>query len=281
MVWRLSFALLLVGCAQTGAFDANGFRCAADSDCDATTFCFQNRCRLLLDRTAKPGPLNTGVPQLPGGATLTPMSGGVLDQAGQVVDMKDIQGCLQIKASNITIRRSRIRCGEFWIVSNWDGATGLLLEDVEIDGLGFSEAVALAGGNATLRRANIHSVYIAVRATMSNITLESSYIHDLKGTGAAIGGEAVKHLAVKGNTLEGPASAGQAIVFDGAASDLRIEQNWLSGGAITVQFRGVGAFDVQLNDNRFGRNFVNKVWDLTSGVTHVGNVFDDNNEPVP
>src|SRR4051794_16023032 len=79
-----------------------------------------------------PDATTTGVPA---GTKLTAVNGDVwLTTPGMVYSGKDVNGCITIKADNITIRASRISCTRQWAIRS-DGRN-LLVEDVEITGGG-------------------------------------------------------------------------------------------------------------------------------------------------
>ncbi|MET7395566.1 hypothetical protein ABZS66_18960, partial [Dactylosporangium sp. NPDC005572] len=89
-----------------------------------------------------PAANNTGYPQGLAGdtrkkVTLTPYTGPMtITVAGTVIDGKDINGHLEIKAKNVTIRNSRIRVANVQAVTSTDDNANLRIEDTEIDGQG-------------------------------------------------------------------------------------------------------------------------------------------------
>ena len=109
-----------------------------------------------------PGATTTGVPE---GTTLTPVNGRlVITKAGSIVDGKDINGCVEVKANDVTIKRSRIRCTGYYTVRQYAEYSGLVIEDSEIDGLRSTKSVGVAFGRYTLRRVDIHGVEDGVQA---------------------------------------------------------------------------------------------------------------------
>jgi hypothetical protein len=102
-----------------------------------------------------------------------------------VVDGRDISGSVVVNAPNVTIRNSRIRTNEMWVIEN--NSTGLVVEDSELvnrptagqpnchNGIGSS--------NFTVRRSEITGCENAADVGGDNVTLTDNYIHDLDTTG--------------------------------------------------------------------------------------------------
>jgi len=211
--------------------------------------------------TGFPGPATTGVPT----GTMLQNSGGlVVTTDGAVLDGLDIDGCVDVKADDVTIRRSRIACARpTTAVRLYDGYAGLTLEDVEIDGRGMvSKAVGFA--HYTLRRVDIHDVIDGPRLGDETI-VEDSYVHDLVRTEGShndalqiTGGT---DIVIRDNTLaafsEQTGDFFNAAIMIGSTSapvrDVLIEGNFLDGGNFTVNFRGdlVGS-NIVGRDNTFG-----------------------------
>src|SRR5207248_1615211 len=121
-----------------------------------------------------------------------------------------LRGCLTIRASNVTVRRSRIRatCG----VGTGDHTaySNILIEDVELDGGNAAQNAGVAGDGITVRRADIHGYGTLVRSG-NNFTVEDSWLHDnATGTtaGAAMSARYGHHLVVRHNRLSCTAGRG-------------------------------------------------------------------------
>jgi len=121
------------------------------------------------------------------GVKLKPQSGDIeVTEAGTVIDGIDLQGSITIKASNVTVKRSRIH-GAYGVgTRDHTPYTNILIEDVELDGyvpamntdqLGLS---GIDGDGITVRRANIHGFGSLIR-TGYNFTVEDSWLHDNRG----------------------------------------------------------------------------------------------------
>ena len=208
-----------------------------------------------------PGPATTGVPT----GTMLQSSGSlVVKRDGTVLDGLDIDGCVDVKADDVTIRRSRIACARpTTAVRLHDGYRGLILEDVEIDGRGVV-STAVGFTHYTLRRVDIHDVIDGPRLGDETI-VEDSYVHDLvRAEGShndALQITGGSGIVVRHNTLiayrEDSGDLFNAAVMVGSSSapvsDVLIEGNYLDGGNYTVNFHdGLVASDIVGRDNTFG-----------------------------
>ena len=213
----------------------------------------------------RPGPDNTGVPA---GVQLRPSDVVEVTAPGTVLDGLDL-GCLRIKADDVTVKRSRIRCDadDLPAVRADDGVDRLLLEDTEIDGMGVT-SIGIGFARFTLRRANVHSTVDGVRAGDSSV-IESSWIHSLarkpgthndgiqsiRGTG----------IVIRRNTIDvftdGDFMNAAYIISAGATrqvTDVKVEDNFLNGGNYTVYLGDSDAKSVSgvvFRDNVFGGDF--------------------------
>lgn len=215
-----------------------------------------------------------------------------IDKDGTVVEGKDIRGCVTIAADNVTIRRSKISC------SNENGAVvkiqgspkDVLLEDVEIDGLGESSN-GIGSDNVVVRRANIHSSVDGVRAGR-NFVLEDSYIHHLarlpETHNDAVQTVTGANIIIRYNNLQAynpdtrdPLNA--AYMFGpsvGPVSNIQFYGNLVNGGNYTINGGG-DVTDVVFRDNQFQRDFrYGPVRVEGPVVFDDSNVWADNGEPV-
>lgn len=203
----------------------------------------------------------TGVPA---GVSLTTLNGNqTYNVAGTVVEGKIINGCVNIEAPNVTIRKSKINCDWAFAVrslpQDYSGG-GLLLEDVEISCLG-STATAVASYGFTARRLNVHSCENAFSID-NTATMEDSYIHDLTVTqdshtdGIQLGSD-VFNVTVSHNTILSPAPGGtSAIIGDtGNFSNVLLTNNLFAGGAYTLYCPINGGSNYRVTNNHFSRQF--------------------------
>jgi hypothetical protein len=231
-----------------------------------------------------PGPGNTGVPD---GLELKSVGSFTVKRDGSVLDRLDVDGCLRITASNVTVRRSRIRCAAYFPIQVTEEARNVLLEDVEIDGLGDTKTTAVGSANYTLRRANVHDVGDGPRMG-DNTVVEDSWIHDLVVTKdshsdgiQSTGGSNIKILH---NRIEHPHEQTSCILIGAdldRISDVLVEGNLLNGGNYSVYVGGdKGYGNIRIVGNRFGRDAVYGTHSLQPNVMFSGNVWNDTGKPV-
>ncbi|MET7392581.1 hypothetical protein ABZS66_03690 [Dactylosporangium sp. NPDC005572] len=200
---------------------------------------------------AWPGPENTGVPV---GTDLTPYTGPyAITQPNTVIDGKILTDCLDIRAKNVTIKRSKITCKNKggMIIRVFDDVVpdaSLLVEDTEIQGQ--AEGLGLGFGHYTMRRVNMHTLNEGPRVS-DGAVIEDSWIHDLIFTDEKDHQDVLQTtggtgMVVRHNTLEAfnpasndPFNAGFQLGSETAPilSDLLVEDNLFTGGNYTVNLR--------------------------------------------
>jgi hypothetical protein len=240
--------------------------------------------------TRWPGPDDTGVPA---GTQLSRYDGSLkITKANTTIDGKTIDGCVQVMARNVTIRRSKITCADL-VVRVYDDAN-LTLEDSELDGQG--TGMALGYGNYTVRRVEIHNINEGPRVS-DNSVIEDSWIHGLvrrEGDHQDIlqttGGVA---MVVRHNALEAydprtkdPFNAAFMLGSETAPqlADLLVEDNLMTGGNYTVNFRDDATMhNIVFRNNTFQRNarYGPVSSQETPGITWASsNVFAETGKPV-
>jgi len=121
-----------------------------------------------------PTAATTGVPA---GTRLTSRSGNItITEDGTVIDSINLTGCVNVVASNVTIRRSRITCsGSNAAVWQFSGRSGLLVEDTEIIGATSNPAGAgiWAADAYTARRVEIRGTDDGAFATSGTVIRDS------------------------------------------------------------------------------------------------------------
>ena len=214
--------------------------------------------------TGMPGPDSTGVPA---GTTLRPSGPLTIRQAGAVVDGLDVDGCVDVRASGVTIRNTRIRCDNpvgGLAVAVGSGGKGLTLESVEVDGRGTS-GVCVGWGEYTLRKVDLHGCADGARFG-NRVTVEDSWIHDLARIGTlhpdALQTTSGSDVVVRHNTLDARSSSGDfgnaALMLGSELGAKRltrvvVERNFLDGGNYALNVRGdINASSVTIRDNTFG-----------------------------
>ncbi|WP_238017043.1 hypothetical protein KZZ52_06090 [Dactylosporangium sp. AC04546] len=194
-----------------------------------------------------PAENNTGYPKGLAGdtrkkVTLTPYTGPMtITVAGTVIDGKDINGHLEIKAKNVTIRNSRIRVANVQAVTSTDDNANLRIEDTEIDGQGKDAStggIALIGRTGfTLLRVNAHGSGDILRIDGTG-TVQDSWLHDPNGVGSAQHNDVIqstnaKYIRILHNRLENQHTQTSCILLKadiGSISDVVVDSNLMNGG---------------------------------------------------
>ena len=210
----------------------------------------------------------------------------------------DIEGCVDVKADNVEITESVIRCSRNGpAVRTFDGVKNLVLDQVEIDGLG-KASTCVGFDNVTISRSNLHDCNDGVDFG-SNVVIERSYIHDL-ARGDDTHNDAVQTLGgsndvIKDSTLEAYRastddlmnSAIQTGHLSSPLTNVLIQHNYLDGGNYTVNAgatstNGLPIQGYVFKDNVFGRHFrYGPVQAVGPGTTFdSSNVWADDGTPV-
>jgi hypothetical protein len=241
-----------------------------------------------------PDATNTGVPA---GTALTPSGSITITTAGAVVSGLDINGTVNINANNVTFQSSRVTSNDFVVVRIQNGRTGVVIQDVEVNGVGTGNDGdnGIAGEGATIRRVNIYNVENGLTPMSSNspMLLEDSYIHDLKSSGEPhydgiqIDG-GLANITIRHNTVSNPFGQTSAVMIDnwfGTIANVTVDNNRLMGGGYTVysdgQFTGGSITGVSFTNNRlkkgqYGYSSINH----NTNLTWSGNVDDVTGQPV-
>jgi hypothetical protein len=166
------------------------------------------------------------------------MAPTTITQNGTVIDGKDINGDLYIRASNVIIRRSWVRG-----LIDFNNATNLVVEDTEIGPLNHNSRYSGEGiryQNYTCRRCYIHTFPDMAR-TNGNVLIEDSllingYLNsddhaDSVQNYAGNGNVTLRHNYIDSRAVNG-SNLGHTAVFwaDGADGIFTIENNVLAGG---------------------------------------------------
>lgn len=211
-----------------------------------------------------PTAATTGVPT---GTTLRRSGPLNLTANGQIVSGLDINGCVTVAADNVIIRKSRIRCGSNYSVRTMPGATNLLVEDVEIDGMGTNKA-AVCCDSYMVRRTEIKNVIDGPRLG-NNTVVEDSWIHHLIRVGSshndALQSTGAVNVIVRHNRLEAynPVTRDpmNACLMAGTnlaplLAELVFEGNYCNGGNYSINIHdSTNARNVRFAGNAFGRDF--------------------------
>lgn len=122
---------------------------------------------------------------IPAGTTLTNYTGPAqITTSGTVIDSKRINYELEIRTSNVILRKCLIKVNDYYGILSEIG-TNLTIEDCEFDATGSSRMCNLAINGGAVRRCNIHGSVIAVKIWGPTV-FEDNYIHDLQETSSNI-----------------------------------------------------------------------------------------------
>jgi hypothetical protein len=256
------------------------------------TGCVQQPSRCGYPDATKTGWRPTGVTLTTDGVNLTSDGEMIIDQPNTVIDGKDIQGCVSIKADNVVIKRSRIRCGSYFVVRLYEGFKNAVMEDIEVDGLNSPTGNAALGFDSiTVRRADIHNVTDGPHPG-DNAIIEDSYVHDLYGCDIchndAIQTAGASNAVLRHNTFVNEASGKNSAIRiateQGPVRNFLVENNLLAGGNYAIQVRSQGfgfPSGVVVTGNRIVPDWRYGPFDTVGGtIVAKGNFRDDNLAPV-
>ncbi|WP_210438711.1 right-handed parallel beta-helix repeat-containing protein [Nocardioides xinjiangensis] len=236
---------------------------------------------------------------MPAGRTLRPSEGLTVTKDATVLEGLHIQGRVTIAADDVILRESLVQTDtSTYPIHVTDDATGVLIEDVEVDNLGGTGIGILisSGSTATIRRADIHSAEDGIRIQGDDVTIEDSYVHDLQrqsgGHHDTIQIRSGDNVTLEGNTLlpydestGDPMNAALQIgslLGDDRISNLRVIDNYMNGGNYTINGGSEGIVDSAFySGNRFGRDYrYGVVGNMDAASTwDDSNVFDDTGDP--
>jgi hypothetical protein len=209
---------------------------------------------------------------------------------GQVLDHVELRGRLYVDHDDVTIRRSRLLGDVYYAVYSTDGATGLTIEDSDVQG------GVLFGDYFTGRRNHLHAPAGGAKDdgwifAASHVLLEDNLIDGLVGdAGAHLDGIQVmggRDVAVVNNWIEAispPIEGGgvnAAVFFKpdfGEISDVRVDCNMLieEEGYYPLRIDARGA--VVVRHNRWRRGYVGTApvnLTRTTVTTWEDNAFED------
>jgi hypothetical protein len=237
-----------------------------------------------------PDATNTGVPA---GVTLT-MSGPLTANiAGHVYEHLDINGCVSITASNVTIRESRITggCDPLIAIRPFDAEVkGTVLDHVDIVSTGVG-ANALAFRGYTLRSSHVQTHGDCGRVD-GDTTILDSFCEILPGgpddnpsaphyDGWQSEGSS-RPVLIRGNTISNPYIQTSSIAVIG--SNVTIDRNLLIGSRQVGLYCGLSTRPAGSNyvvtNNRFARNPIGPPVAYCEGTTWSGNVRDIDGRPM-
>jgi len=209
----------------------------------------------------------------------------VVDKRGAVLDGLDIAGCVRVVADDVTLRRSRVSCRDYYLVKTVDPPrhfTGLLVEDVELDGMGaLNGSTGIAFDSYTARRVDAHGLSSLAFKMGSHTVVEDSYVHDFAcgrqdgvitndllhqagiGTNGAAADMVIRHNTVDLGRAGAACLSGAIANYQdfGTFDRLVIDRNSIDaagGYCLKAGVRQPGhpdATGVRVTDNVFGRDY--------------------------
>lgn len=250
-------------------------------------------CAPLPSACGYPDATNTGVRP---GTTLKKSGSVAANRYGQVIDGLDITGEINVTASNVVIKNSRITGGRGagsadWVVIVRPGAENLVIQDSEImtpNGSAQDIACVLNIGDTRPQvvRSNIHACSAGVSS--GGGTIRDSYFHDMSHVeglshNVGIASNGGGGMTIWHNTVFNQYAQTATIAFYqdfGTQSDNVVEDNLLAGGGYCL-YGGAGqkgpTRNVRFVNNRLSDKFYPKCgsYGVLASFTSTdpGNVF--------
>jgi hypothetical protein len=247
---------------------------------------------------SRPNATNTGVPA---GRTLRAHMGDlVVTTPGEVVDGLDVHGSIVVKADNVVIKNTKVRGRSASyttpLIHMKNGNRNLTVVDSElVPDTRSPYLYGIIGWNFTLTRVEIQRVVDGVHIIGPNVTVRSSWIHNLNhfdkdpnAGGGPTHDDGVQiqsghNLTIVNNAIDGGWNAAIQVTQDrGRTSDLEITGNYLDHGlcSVNVAQKSYGPIQgVVVSGNTFGRS--QRSYDCaivrptTTAITASGNYFTD------
>jgi pectate lyase len=265
----------------------------------------RNNCRPSSRRTtvsAYPNASNTG----PTGSLRESTGNITVSTPGRVIENRKINGCITIRADNVTIRNVEIHCdhyGVFNVLSQ--GNTGLLVENTLIECGHQPGDAAITEGNYTIRRSELFGCENIIWAER-NVVIEDNYIHDpipcciwaprpIPHTDSIQIPSGAVNIIVRNNRVYGGYVnrrdfGNAAFTAGGNVGGVVVDNNIFAGGGYTVYCEeegsgGNGSPAFQITNNRFSRVFVSTVGGFgpstrCSDEIQSGNVYHETGQPL-
>jgi hypothetical protein len=233
----------------------------------------------------------TGVPA---GVALRPSGPVTVDNPGTVIEGLDIDGTLTIRASDVTVRNTRVHGSAFQLVRVENGAARVVISRVDVDGNGAGEGSSgIVGGSPRIVRTRVTGVENGF-VPGSGTRIVRSYVHGLAAQGAPhydgiqIDG-GVHDIVMSRNTIDASdhtqTSAVMVDNYFGPVADVTITDNLLMGGGYTVYADGTfsNRDDIQgvtYSHNRMVRGYYGYSLVRNAAVAWTRNVVDATGSPV-
>jgi hypothetical protein len=237
-----------------------------------------NNCMPVPHLCGFPDTTNTGTH-----GTLTALNSNViLSVPGEVLENRDVHGCITVKAANVVIRNVRVSCGGNYVIAINAGTgsdpwfapnANTLIQDVEINHMGTVDGKGIAFEGYHANRVYYHNGADCFHV-QRNILVENSYcVIGLDGGGDAFCTMSDAHwdgiqsdegdvIVLRHNTIRNPCKQTSAILMSTNTlpiGHVTIEGNLMAGGGWTV-YCGTGeggpTFGPEIfRDNRISRSY--------------------------
>jgi hypothetical protein len=215
--------------------------------------------------------------------------------AGTVIDSKDIRGCVEVRASGVVIKNSKITCpGYSAIITNAGARSGgrMLVEDTQIICGDTDGSTGLGDINFNAFRLNISKCENGFDVD-SGADIEDSYIHDLHQSSVAhtdgLQSSDGTNLTINHNTFYANDGTSAININNKAGgpttANATVSNNLLAGGAYTLYCPVPTGTNTKFLNNHFSNKFFPKIGQYgpssdCSGVIQSGNVYHESGKAV-
>jgi len=217
-----------------------------------------------------------------------------------IIDSEELDCTVLINAHNVVIKNSLITSGAAQAITVQNGS--VIVYNTELAGKNSPES-AIGDKNFTLLRVDIHGFGDGVSAN-GDVAMTDSYVHDFfksetspppDGThNDGVQALAGSHMAFRHNNIDLAFNENSSFMFqtdDGDISDVKFENNLVSGGAYSmymVPSNGHKMTNIIFINNHFSRKYFTtggqfgplSIRDDVTFATASGNVWDDTGAPV-
>lgn len=265
---------------------------------------FQANCITKPSVCGYPDETNTGVPagtQLTNATSITVNESYISANGGRgpdgrfVLSEKNISEQIVVSANNVTIKNTRITTNAYYPI-DYNGYTGLLVEDTEIKATSPSVTAGIGFSNYTARRIMITGSSDGIKAD-DNVLVEDSYITQLCQSAGSHndgvqfygnGNVTLRHNTIKGSVMKAAGVDGctapqdvVAIQINSGAANSVIENNLIDSHNALWSINGAGASTLQIRNNRFTKSYSkypDAPWSVSASQSS-GNYYDDTGLP--
>lgn len=246
-----------------------------------------NNCQANPGGCGFPDALSTG----PAGGLGTWTGSRTFTTAGQTVANTTINGCVEVRAANVTFRNVQFNVGGcFWGIQNF--STGLQVIDSAID-CARTNGNAIGSTNLALVRVEISRCENGLNVA-GNVSVTDSWIHDMNGSagGAHTDGaqfnQGASNIVFQHNTINvGPQNGATSAIIawnegNPQNANVTINNNLLAGGTYTLYCPRQNSTNFRVTNNRFGTHEFGSTDSCIPGhvAAFTGNVRDQDGTPV-